>query len=696
MPRKMKIYDWSVYRKGVLVILLILLCRSIFDTGRVGILRGQDSVGKMEPIWNVTRGGPRADEGWGVAVDDEGNVYFTGFDRISGATANVFLRKFSPGGVELWHVSWGGAFDDEAFIVTVRDGFVYVGGRTFKSFSLTSADMFVLKFRASNGSLVWSQTWDGGHGYDEVDGLVADGNSLYVAGWTTGATTELDIAVQKYDVNGTLLWSRSWGTNGVDEANGQIGVDESYVYVVGHYNALPLGLGGDTVLVAFNKTNGGYSWHRTWGGSGLDDAFGMTMDSKYIYSVGITNSFGGDMLFLLKYDKKGSLIWNATWGGKGSELTRSVGVSSDEKSIYVVGSTTSFGSGNSDVLLLRYDQNGTLILSKTWGGPALDQSHGMVVDGPFVYVAGETSSIGAGNEDAFLLKIDVEGGNQAVFKVGNLEIEPSSIDAGGTVRISIDVTNIGGRSGSYNVTLKIDGRTREEKTIVLNPRENKTVDFDVSAPQAGTFAVDVNGLTGSYVVKKKGCIVATATYGSELTPEVQFLREFRDSTVLNTFAGRNFMAVFDVWYYSFSPAAASFIGQQPMVKEIVKVILYPLIGILHLSSQSYALLSFNPELGIVTAGLIASSLIGIAYFSITATVLLTLIKRIAGKTLNLSQLRIMTVPWLLSIAMIVLGESAQSRPLMMASTAFFVLVNLSSSALAVGAKIISALDFLNR
>jgi hypothetical protein len=68
---------------------------------------GQVSVGTLQPFWNATYGGSRADEGWGVAVDSEHNVYFAGFDRIAAATANVFLRKLTPDGVSLWNASWG-------------------------------------------------------------------------------------------------------------------------------------------------------------------------------------------------------------------------------------------------------------------------------------------------------------------------------------------------------------------------------------------------------------------------------------------------------------------------------------------------------------------------------------------------------------------------------------------------------------
>jgi hypothetical protein len=337
-------------------------------------------------------------------------VYFGGFDRASNTIADAFIKKTTANGVSLWNTSWDGGFDDKPYVISESNGYIYVGGATFLSFSPTATDIFILKLWASNGSLVWNRTWDGsGHGYDEVDGLQVDGNDVYVSGWATENSTQTDIAVLRYDVNGTLIWSRTWGTNGVDEANGQLGLDENYVYVAGHYNALPLGLGGDAVLVAFNKTDGSYAWNTTWGGSGLDDAFGLTLRSDHVYSVGLTTSFGGDKIFLLKYNKNGSLIWNTTWGGNNAEVARAIDINSDGTSIYIAGNTMSYGNGDFDVVLLRYSQQGNLTLAKTWGGPALEQAHGIDVRDPFVYIAGETASYGSGLEDAFLLKVDSEG-----------------------------------------------------------------------------------------------------------------------------------------------------------------------------------------------------------------------------------------------------------------------------------------------
>ena len=74
-----------------------------------------------------------------------------------------------------------------------------------------------------------------------------------------------------------------------------------------------------------------------------------------------------------------------------------------------------------------------------------------------------------------------------------------------------------------------------------------------------------------------GCLIATAAYGSEMAPQVQFLRELRDNTVLQTQSGTAFMTGFNQIYYSFSPAVADYERENPMFKEAVKVTLTPLL-----------------------------------------------------------------------------------------------------------------------
>ena len=74
-----------------------------------------------------------------------------------------------------------------------------------------------------------------------------------------------------------------------------------------------------------------------------------------------------------------------------------------------------------------------------------------------------------------------------------------------------------------------------------------------------------------------GCLIATAAYGSEMAPQVQFLREIRDGKVMTTQSGTAFMTGFNQFYYSFSPAVADYERENPVFKEAVKVTLTPML-----------------------------------------------------------------------------------------------------------------------
>ena len=74
-----------------------------------------------------------------------------------------------------------------------------------------------------------------------------------------------------------------------------------------------------------------------------------------------------------------------------------------------------------------------------------------------------------------------------------------------------------------------------------------------------------------------GCLIATATFDSELSPQVQQLREVRDNVVMNTASGVAFMSAFNQFYYSFSPAIADLERENSVFKESVKMVLTPLL-----------------------------------------------------------------------------------------------------------------------
>ena len=79
-----------------------------------------------------------------------------------------------------------------------------------------------------------------------------------------------------------------------------------------------------------------------------------------------------------------------------------------------------------------------------------------------------------------------------------------------------------------------------------------------------------------------GCLIATATFGSEMAPQVQQLRELRDNTILSTESGTAFMTGFNQFYYSFSPMVADLEREQPIFKEVMKIALTPMLSSLSL------------------------------------------------------------------------------------------------------------------
>jgi len=266
-------------------------------------------------------------------------------------------------------------------------------------------------------------------------------------------------------------------------------------------------------------------------------------------------------------------------------------------------------------------------------------------------------------------------------------VSPSEVTEGDSITVSGSISpTVSGKT--ITLTYKKPDGSTFDRTVTTGSdgsysdsyKSEAIGSWSVSASWAGDSTHEGASSSKPFTVKKKGiCIIATATYGSELSPEVQFLRDFRDNTVLTTFAGNNFMAVFNGFYYSFSPTVASTISGNEFLRGMMKVILYPLIGILHISSVAFSLLSFSPELGVVMAGFVASSLIGAIY--ITPWILLLSFLRKFKPPVKI--IRLICLVWSGSVLAISLAEATMSSLLMTASTGAFVLTTICLTTLTV-------------
>jgi hypothetical protein len=108
----------------------------------------------------------------------------------------------------------------------------------------------------------------------------------------------------------------------------------------------------------------------------------------------------------------------------------------------------------------------------------------------------------------------------AAFTISSLSISPVEVNVGEIVTISLTVTNGGGESGTYQVTLKINGEIEDTKEVSIAAGGSQEVKLTTSKNVAGTYTVDCNGLVGSFVVKE---VVAAppAEEGPAAAPESQ-------------------------------------------------------------------------------------------------------------------------------------------------------------------------------
>ena len=97
----------------------------------------------------------------------------------------------------------------------------------------------------------------------------------------------------------------------------------------------------------------------------------------------------------------------------------------------------------------------------------------------------------------------------STFSLSALSISPAEIEIGEEVTVSVTVTNVGGQSGSYEVTLKVNNAVVDTAKITLSAGTSKKVTFTTSRDTAGTYTVNVNGLSGTFAVKTSPTPVPT-------------------------------------------------------------------------------------------------------------------------------------------------------------------------------------------
>jgi len=272
-------------------------------------------------------------------------------------------------------------------------------------------DIWLLKMNP-DGTLDWNTSFGGGDNDYSVSLIETSDNKYLILGNTGsyGAGYQ-DIWLLKINQDGTLDWNISFGGGNNDYSRSLIETNDNKYLVLGL--TYSYGAGNQDVWLLKINEDGTLDWNKTFGGSHYDASFGSvieTDDNKYLV-LGHTYSYGSGNsdIWLLKVNEDGALDWNKTFGGTSDEFSTTVIETSDHEYL-ILGTTESYDAGGGDIWVLKVNEDGTLDWNKTFGGSHYE-SFGSVIetnDNKYL-VLGYTASYGAGEGDIWLLKVNQDG-----------------------------------------------------------------------------------------------------------------------------------------------------------------------------------------------------------------------------------------------------------------------------------------------
>jgi hypothetical protein len=389
------------------VLFLALLLSAIL----VSLLDSQTA--KAEPStegWTKTYGGTGEDWANALVQTADGGYALTGStSNLDAGNLDCWLVKADASGIMQWNKTYGGTGLDYAIAMEqMADGAYALAGITNSS-GAGSYDSWLVKADAS-GIMQWNKTYGGTDGDGTFD-LVQTGEGGYaLAGWTNSfGAGDPDSWLVKTDSSGNELWNRTYGGTGAEWAYSVIQTSDGGYALAGWTNSSGAG-GGDSWLVK-TDVNGFMLWNKTYGGTGDDEARALVQTGDGGYALaGVTTSYGAGTadFWLVKTDASGNAQWNKTYGGTSSDVATAL-VETCEGGYALAGWTNSLGAGG-DCWLVKTDSAGNMMWDRSYGGASRDEAWALVQTSDNGYaLAGETNSFGAGDADFWLVRTKADG-----------------------------------------------------------------------------------------------------------------------------------------------------------------------------------------------------------------------------------------------------------------------------------------------
>ena len=220
--------------------------------------------------------------------------------------------------------------------------------------------------------------------------------------------------------------------------------------------------------------------------------------------------------------------------------------------------------------------------------PFTRSNYDITIFGTQVYQSPSTSNTGQSLEKMIKTELDLEipNGDAKLLIYSNTQwnvaLQSSSFDYleisdQGDDSVVFQCDSSFNRQGVFGA--KIEKMSEEGYAHIVVIQNGMILSQGMTDDEFGDVLINGNcAVNNSIDQLEGGCLIATATYGSEMSSQVQQLRELRDNTLLQTESGKSFMNVFNNIYYSFSPFVADYERENPAFKEIVKIAITPMIS----------------------------------------------------------------------------------------------------------------------
>lgn len=328
----------------------------------------------------------------------------------------------------------------------------------------------------------------------------ADGGFIVVGVTESAGSGGEDVYLIRLDADQKMMWETTIGGPG-DDDGWSVSETAAGGFVIAGFTTSE-GAGGLDCLLTATDGKGVRDWSKTYGGGDDDRCWALAeVEGGWVLAGETASSGSGERdCFVIRTDVQGDEVWSRAYGGEKDDRCFSV-TAADDGGYVVAGQTFSYGAGDRDAWILKIGEDGELLWSVTQGGEASDVAHSVVSDasGAFL-VTGYTTSLAESPDDPMLVKIAGDGTvvwNRVLAMDGHNRTITGAPAAGGDMCLT-GFSSTGPPRTDAAIVVMVDGDGRRLwSTDVMPTTRGQTFGYGVTATADGGCAITGHTTVGS-------------------------------------------------------------------------------------------------------------------------------------------------------------------------------------------------------